>query len=619
MRIAHNLSALNTSNKHQLNNEKRAKSTEKLSSGFRINRAADDAAGLAISERMRALIRGLDQASRNVQDGISLVQTAEGGLNEITEIIQRQRELIIQGLNDTYTAEDRQNIDDEIHQLTEEINSITNRTEFNTINLLARADYQILNDRSSHTVNVTTSGPFPKTTTSFDQSTSFLPIGTAEVPLAVQSSTTATTINDVNNHDSHILPITSPDGRQGYNEYEKNELIHTETTATDEYSYGRVLVSDPRYKELDVKYNTIKNVYFQTNLIPSGIIAGQYPDFGGFEDRFITVEIDGVPATLSDFSLKSSSITAGNVSAIYEKDGIEIEKVFSTTGSSFKVEFKIRNNSGIDNKQIKVSAAFQPEYDAKYSISSSNGVPVSGTATGIQIPDSGTAFELSNALVEYDFSFLSGGSYVKPDSVTTDSATLQSGDEIIPSWENTDFDSGAVLEFGISLDNFNFKKDVFLVTNEYTKEIDSIIQTVTTDIKDIDFIPPNIRIQAGAAANQTIYIPLFNVNVNGLGISNIGILPPAVPEHSLALADSALTKVTNYRSVYGAIQNRMESTMNNLGTSSENITAAESRIRDADIAKEMMELTKHNILAQTSQAMLAQANTLPEVVLQMLK
>jgi len=136
MRINHNIAALNTYRQLSNNNVALQKSTEKLSSGYRINRAGDDAAGLAISEKMRGQIRGLDQASRNAQDGISLIQTAEGALNETHSILQRMRELAVQAANDTYTTTDRQKISDEVQELYNEINRIASQTEFNTQKLL---------------------------------------------------------------------------------------------------------------------------------------------------------------------------------------------------------------------------------------------------------------------------------------------------------------------------------------------------------------------------------------------------------------------------------------------------------------------------------------------------
>ncbi|NUK29766.1 flagellin [Parageobacillus sp. VR-IP] len=136
MRINHNIAALNTYRQLTIGQSAAAKNMEKLSSGLRINRAGDDAAGLAISEKMRGQIRGLEQASRNAQDGISLLQTAEGALNEVHSILQRMRELAVQAANDTNTTTDRGEIQKEINQLTSEINRIGNTTEFNTQKLL---------------------------------------------------------------------------------------------------------------------------------------------------------------------------------------------------------------------------------------------------------------------------------------------------------------------------------------------------------------------------------------------------------------------------------------------------------------------------------------------------
>ncbi|TYP50921.1 flagellin Hag [Thermosediminibacter litoriperuensis] len=136
MRINHNISALNTYRQLSINNTYMAKSLEKLSSGLRINRAGDDAAGLAISEKMRGQIRGLEMAQKNAQDGISLIQTAEGALNEVHSILQRMRELAVQAANDTNTDVDRQELQKEVDQLAQEITRIANTTEFNTKRLL---------------------------------------------------------------------------------------------------------------------------------------------------------------------------------------------------------------------------------------------------------------------------------------------------------------------------------------------------------------------------------------------------------------------------------------------------------------------------------------------------
>ncbi|HCL01164.1 MAG TPA: flagellin [Lachnoclostridium phytofermentans] len=138
MIIQHNMTSANTSRQLGITTGNLAKSSEKLSSGYRINRAGDDAAGLSISEKMRGQIRGLEQGSTNAQDGISMIQTAEGALNEVHSIVQRMRELTVQASNDTYVAEDRKSIADEITQLSSEIDRIGTDTEFNTLKLFAK-------------------------------------------------------------------------------------------------------------------------------------------------------------------------------------------------------------------------------------------------------------------------------------------------------------------------------------------------------------------------------------------------------------------------------------------------------------------------------------------------
>jgi len=132
MRINHNISSINTQNRMEQNMATVSKSLQKLSSGQRINAAGDDAAGLAISEKMRGQVRGLDQANRNAQDGISMIQTAEGAMNEIHNLLQRTRELAVQASNDTLTSADRSNLNDEVTQLKTEIDRIKDNTEFNT-------------------------------------------------------------------------------------------------------------------------------------------------------------------------------------------------------------------------------------------------------------------------------------------------------------------------------------------------------------------------------------------------------------------------------------------------------------------------------------------------------
>ncbi|MBD2845830.1 flagellin [Paenibacillus sp. IB182496] len=163
MRINHNITALNNHRNMGLNNVAAGKSMEKLSSGLRINRAADDAAGLAVSEKMRGQIRGLEQAQRNVQDGISFVQTAEGAMNEVSAMLTRMKELNVQKLNGTYSATDKSNIDVELDELGEQIDSILDDTQFNGISITVSAGVDIQANDDSQVINIagiTTTGVY---------------------------------------------------------------------------------------------------------------------------------------------------------------------------------------------------------------------------------------------------------------------------------------------------------------------------------------------------------------------------------------------------------------------------------------------------------------------------
>jgi flagellin len=218
MRINHNIAALNTYRQLTINNTAGSKSLEKLSSGYRINRAGDDAAGLAISEKMRGQIRGLNQAERNAQDAISLIQTAEGALNETHSILQRMRELAVQSASDTNTNDDRAELQKEIEQLLEEIDRISTDTEFNTMTLL-NGDYS--SEVSALTFQVgANSGQYVSIQLNDMSATTGLELSTSTVNL--ETRTGATTAID--NIDEAIKKVSSERAKLGAMQ---NRLEHT--------------------------------------------------------------------------------------------------------------------------------------------------------------------------------------------------------------------------------------------------------------------------------------------------------------------------------------------------------------------------------------------------------
>lgn len=424
MRINHNISALNTYNKLGINQGNASKNMEKLSSGLRINRAGDDAAGLAISEKMRSQIRGLDMATKNANDSISLIQTAEGALNETHSILQRMRELAVQATNDTNTDADRAELQAEINQLIAEVDRIGNATEFNTKKLLDGTAKGVVNAKD----------------------------GTAQI-----------------NNNSNLT-------------IQQSELLEFQSGAT----------------------GAVKN--------------GSY--------------------TLIKVSERISGGTTFNAFKVYDNDGNVLAEM-----------------------------------------SGSGGQVISGGNGKIKISGSNT------------FTFLSGS---KVFASGTNGTSFRSGSIKISGIGETA--TGGGLKVGESI------TFVFGARQVGEADVDAAILT-----------------QIGANAGQTSFISMNDMRSKALDIDKVDVTDKWKASAAIERVNAALTKVSSQRSSLGAVQNRLEHTINNLTTASENLSSAESRIRDVDMAKEMMELTKNNILSQASQAMLAQANQVPQGVLQLLQ
>lgn len=392
MRINHNLMSMNTNRQLGVNRGATQKSLEKLSSGLRINRAGDDAAGLAISEKMRGQIRGLDQASRNSSDSISLIQTAEGALNESHSILQRMRELSVQSANDTNTDDDRKELQAEVKQLVSELDRIANTTEFNTKKLL---------DGSAKGV-------------------------AAEVAGSAK----------VNNNSA---------------------------------------------------------------------------------------------VTLNETALNAEAAKSSKVDGAYMV--IRTGDDTSTTGFA----------------------------QADYKVIGPNGEEIT---SGVTVTASG---------IEFDTDILG--------TATTLTADLN-----------------AQMAVGESITVVLSKHE------DASSELDNSIMG-----------------QIGANSGQTMFISIGSMKADDIGVKNVDISTKWGAATAIETVNNAISKVSHQRSSLGAIQNRLEHTINNLDTASENLQASESRIRDVDMAKEMTEYTKNNILTQAAQAMLAQANQQPQSVLQLLQ
>ncbi|MGS0745802.1 flagellin N-terminal helical domain-containing protein [Syntrophomonas erecta subsp. sporosyntropha] len=585
MIINHNLMAMNTHRQLGINNMAGQKSIEKLSSGYRINRAGDDAAGLAISEKMRGQIRGLNQASRNAQDGISMIQTAEGNLNETHSILQRMRELATQAANDTNVGIDRNEIQKEINQLTSEINRIGNTTEFNTQKILKGGD---------GATTVASLGALATLPSSLGAS------ALANHVVGTQDSLTQTTVTDT------LTAIT--DAQAGTLTFK----IGTET--------------------ITLTANTTTN-------------AGDS-----------TVSADGKTITLGTADATTNLVNTG------DKGATKVAELLNQA---------IQNNDALRG-QYKVTAT--TDGSNKYTISAVAGSDADGTAGSI-IKTTGTG-DVGSKLTAGD---VTAGTVVAGTQASSGDIALSALDPATQSLVGKGFTIGnQTIEFydgangaysgnGIGVDIHGATTADHIVADIISQagnKLDNVILkqgTATTDlvieakdrgtagnditIKDggtaVDF---RATLQIGANKGQSFTIEIKDMRANALGIaagqgtagftsvntvtngtSNtsveaaLDVSTNTNASNAIQVIQGAIETVSAQRSQLGAYQNRLEHTINNLGTSSENLTAAESRIRDVDMAAEMMEFTKNNILQQAATAMLAQANQAPQSVLQLLR
>lgn len=452
MRINHNIAALNTYRQLSNNSVQTSKSLEKLSSGLRINRAGDDAAGLAISEKMRGQIRGLEQAGRNAQDAISLIQTAEGALNESHSILQRMRELAVQSANDTNTTDDRAEMQKEIDQLSKEINRISTDTEFNTKKLL-NGDMG-----KTYSISATTGLSVP----------SYSVVGS--------DVTTGT----------YTMTLTA--------------------AGTDTFA-------------------------IQSNTAATGFVAANITAAAGSNYGSYSLQVTNFAAT-ADFTLTgpdgtTTTMTGQNPAASLTIGGITFDFGAATRD-----------------------------------------VDANGTIT-FNLTSNGLDFALTG-----------------PTSANPAAITAYAGEKL----------NVGGFEFIVKTGHGANGNDNTILVNDHA-----------------------VKFQIGSNANQNTNLSINKMDSSSLAVNALNVTTQNGANSAITLINTAITTVSSERSKLGAIQNRLEHTINNLGTSSENLTASESRIRDVDMAKEMMEFTKSNILNQAATAMLAQANAQPEGVLQLLR
>ncbi len=496
MVVKHNITAMNSNRMLGLTTSSQAKSTEKLSSGYKINRAADDAAGLAISEKMRKQVRGLTQASANAQDGISAVQTAEGALNEVQDMLQRMNELAVKSANGTNSESDRAAIQAEIDQLTTEIDRVAETTKFNETYLL-KGDKDALK-------GYTFSYAKMKGTNRGD--------GAA----ATYTADTATGIT------AEFAKATTTD----YNIDAQNELL-------------RAL----RDSGISI---TAESQWDKTATTPAA------------KDTTYVVELNG--AAKEKFDVVATT-NAGEYN-ILDKKG---NKLGDITASGY-------------NKTATANADYK------------NTVVLNATTVSAgKLSDNGTA--------EY---FDRDGNKIAANQLDEYfTATTNADDETI----SIQVKAGAPSVYDAVGNELQLHKDEVVATQDK-------MGTLTVAL----------HVGADATGNNQITMNIDTMTAKGLGIAGLKV-DGTDDTNALDAIDklkAAITKVSAQRSDLGAIQNRLEHTINNLDNVVENTTSAEAQIRDTDIATEMVQYSNNNILQQAGTSMLSQANQSNQLALSLL-
>ena len=541
MVVQHNMSAMNANRNLGVTTGMQAKSSEKLSSGYKINRAADDAAGLSISEKMRSQIRGLNKASDNAQDGISLIQTAEGALNESHSILQRMRELSVQAANGTETDDDREAVQNEVSQLQEELTRISETTEFNTMKLL--------DGSQSGSTSSTGSGPkFGIVDTGISGGGAIITSNVAGVSVSISAATTnkAGQESAIWDKTGKTLTLNLAAGKV-YTQDEIDELV---ANAKQEDSTAENTPADIKI--------TLKN----------GVMTATDAEASDATEA-------GAKASSTAVTATGTFVGANKVSFTANKYGTEFN------GTKFNIKFGAetgKENVSVTTGKVGIT------YDA------ANAVTAGEYDINLAAGKEYTAEDIEDILKSAGFDF----------DVTLSGAT--------PDEPNTVFATGSATTFtGITMAN--------------GAGVGSTEAMWSQDGYDSVASGAGITLQIGANEGQTMSFSIDNMSARALGVdgNKVDLSTQAGAQKATTTIDAAIKKVSAQRGKMGAIQNRLEHTISNLDTAAENTQTAESRIRDTDMAEEMVEYSKNNILAQAGQSMLAQANQSTQGVLSLLQ
>ena len=578
MVVQHNLQAMNANRMLGITTKQASGSTEKLSSGYRINRAADDAAGLAISEKMRKQIRGLSQASSNAEDGISCVQTAEGALAEVQDMLQRMNELAVQAANGTNSETDRQYIQDEFDQLIEEIDRVAETTKFNETYLLKGDDTKPTKSMYITNYSVTyTKNNLPNNTKGIEYKTNY--VGTnnlyiVSASIYKSSSNISLTGNKIQNGD---------------------DITKFMEKATDATKTG--------VNKAEATLNTASYVAFVNVELDSKVMDGEKGNVEGVKNA----------ATKRDLSNDgtTSTVRANRDLFIYNTANSTVTRI--TQGTDMTNYLNNDNTMKDQYRLVDILYGDASQVDSK-------------ETTSTRVQDSytnGEEFKWTDDTLKRD---ISSKQLYDADGQAVSGVALNKFFD-----ENGNYKGGLYTTSQARAIDEVFNNTVTMsryVNGTMTEFTAATINAYITQSSTQVAASLEVKLHAGSASdrNNKVAVELTTLTAAGLGIDklasyNIGIVDSTGDNATDAIdviAD-ALNMVSRQRSALGAVQNRLEHTIKNLDNVVENTTSAESAIRDTDMAEEMVKYSNSNILQQAGQSMLAQANQANQGVLSLLQ
>ena len=577
MRIQHNIMAMNSYRNYTNNVAAMKKNLEKLSSGYKINRAGDDAAGLAISEKMRAQITGLETAQKNAKDGISLVQTAEGALTEVHDMLNRMVELATQSANGTYDNEtDRFQLQKEVNQLRDEINRIADSANFNGIKLLDGSMSAEGTSASLAEVDLSKlSGDLAGANKTIDAVKGVyenLAVFGANTAVAEGDKITVSyTLKDANGKVQNIdLTLTAAKDAAG----DVKKLV-----AEDGSEYALTAADKASAADLEAAFITElnKNSTIKENFtVAQGSAAGQIAltaktggtqamQMVGFEMKTWAKATDTTTVVSNGASVKTAAVDA------FESIDLSKGKIWMSDDASkgsddlSKCVFEINGEKFVFVEKGKI--------------------------------DADSLAKLKEAGVEH---------YVEVGTAST-----IGNDDAKAMGEKISMETGLSVETGTVTTTNG--------VNTWAKAASTTIGLKSRSTAGSSKGGLVLQIGDTSDSYNQLRVSISDMHTKSLGIAGVDISNQDSAADAIDAIKKAINKVSDVRGTLGATQNRLDHTINNLSVMTENIQDAESTIRDTDVAEEMMAYTKNNILIQSAQAMLAQANQVPQGVLQLLQ